>query len=144
MGSRKQSKLCPNLHKQFVLKDNFKLDSTNINAVEFCECLIAYFYSKIPFKNRICSLVFRVHLSCDFRLLFLIKFGEILIFLAENLVHGSQKNLAQNVNTFAFLSCQMFVVDHSKTSSFLLLKLAVKSFFATVSPLFIIFEKLRF
>jgi hypothetical protein len=76
--------------------------------------------------------VFCVHLSCDFQLLFLIKFGEVFIFLAENLVHGSQKNLAQNVNTFAFLSCQIFVVDHSKTSSFLHLKLAVKSFFATV------------
>jgi hypothetical protein len=91
---------------------------------------------KYPLKNRICSLVFRVHLSCDFRLLFLIKFGEILIFSADNHVHDSQKNLAQNVNTFAFLSCQIFVVDHSKTSSFLLLKLAVKSFFATVSPLY--------
>jgi hypothetical protein len=66
--------------------------------------------------------VFRVHLSCDFRLLFLIKFGEILIFLAENLAHSSQKNLAQNVNTFAFFSCQIFVVDHSKTSSFFAFK----------------------
>jgi hypothetical protein len=77
---------------------------------------------KYPLKNRICSLVFRVHLSCDFRLLFLIKFGEILIFLAENLAHGSQKNLAQNVNTFAFLSCQIFVVDHSKTVLFFAFK----------------------
>jgi hypothetical protein len=65
--------------------------------------------------------VFRVHLSCDFRLLFLIKFGEI-IFLAENLVHGSQNNLAQNINTFAFLSCQIFIVAHSKTSSFFAVK----------------------
>jgi hypothetical protein len=90
--------------------------------------------------------VFPVYLSCDFRLLFLIKFGEILLFLAENLVHGSQKYLPQNVNTFAFLSCQIFVVDHSKKKRFffLLSKLAVKFFFATVSPLFIIFEKLRF
>jgi hypothetical protein len=41
---------------------------------------------------------------------------------SENLPHGSQKNLAQNVNTFAFLSCQIFVVDHSKTSSFFAFK----------------------
>jgi hypothetical protein len=64
--------------------------------------------------------------------------------LAENLVHGSQKNMTQNVNTFALISCQIFVVDHLKPSSFLLLELAVKSFFATVSLLFIIFEKLKF
>ena len=44
------------------------------------------------------------------------------IFLAENLTHGSQKNMTKNVNTFAFISCQILVVDHSKTSSFAAVK----------------------
>jgi hypothetical protein len=96
------------------------------------------------FDHIICSLVFLVHISCDFQLLFFIKFGEILIFLAENLAHGSQKNMTQNVNTFALISCQTFIADHSKTSYFFAIKTAVKSFFATISPLFIIFEKLKF
>ena len=39
-------------------------------------------------------------------------------FLAANLAHGLQKNITLNVNTFALISCQIFVVDLSKTSSF--------------------------
>jgi hypothetical protein len=55
-----------------------------------------------PLKYRICSLVFCVHISSDFQLLFLIKFGEILIFLAENLAHGSQKYLTPKCHNICF------------------------------------------
>jgi hypothetical protein len=48
------------------------------------------------------------------------------IFLAENLAHGSQKKMTKNVNTFALISCQIFVVDHSKSSSFFTVKTCCK------------------
>jgi hypothetical protein len=46
------------------------------------------------------------------------KVWRILIFLAENLAHGSQKNLTRPKTSIHSLSCQIFIVDHSKTSSF--------------------------
>jgi ABC-type uncharacterized transport system permease subunit len=43
-------KICAVKVRNAKLRNYLKLDSTNFNAVEFCECLIAYFYSKIPLK----------------------------------------------------------------------------------------------
>jgi hypothetical protein len=116
------------------------VDSTNFNAIEFGECLIACFYSKIPLK----ILYLLTCVPCSYFLWFPTSIFDKVWRNSHLFGWKSCAWLTQNVNAFAFLLCQIFVVDHSKTSSFFLLKPAVKSFFATVSPLFIIFEKLKF